>query len=225
MRGRVTLNVPRGDILTITMRRRMSRGRLALAVVLILPLTACGASEPKAYGPTTAGPTKTSGPSTAAPADMASLAAERTQATGAAALCNLFTTAEITDRLGLEVSEGTAVKSGPYSVCTWKTTTAVNKRVPGGGIVTITRADGRNYPDFEKKIRAVAKTKKAHGRRDLEGIGDTAFALGASVSGVPIWHAATLQGDLMMAAELSGAKSKSSVGTITDFLVEVLARG
>jgi len=206
------------------MRRRMSRGRVALAVVLILPLAACGASEPKAYGPTTAGPTKTSGPSTAAPADVPSLAAERTHATGAA-LCNLFTTAEITDRLGLEVSKGTAVKSGPYSVCTWKTTTAVNKRVPGGGIVTITRADGRNYPDFEKKITAVAKTKKAHGRRDLEGIGDRAFALGASVSGVPIWNAATLQGDLMTAVEVSGAQSKSSVATVTDFLVEVLARG
>jgi hypothetical protein len=153
------------------------------------------------------------------------LPAEQVHVTGAAALCNLFTTAEITDRLGLEVSKGTAVKSGPYSVCTWKTTKAVNARVPGGGIVTITRADGRYYRDFEKKVTAVAKAQKAHGRRDLQRIGDTAFALGASVSGVPIWHAATLQGDLMTAVELSGAKSKSSVGTITDFLIEVLARG
>jgi hypothetical protein len=203
----------------------MSRGRLALAIVLILPLAACGASEPKAYGPTAAGPTKTSGPSTAAPADVPSLAAEPTRATTGAALCNLFTTAEVTDRLGLEVSKGTATKSGPYSVCTWKTTKAVNKRVPGGGIVTITRADGRNYPDLEKKITAMAKTKKAHGRRDLQGIGDTAFALGASVSGVPIWNAATLQGDLVTAVEVSGAQSKSSVATVTDSLVEVLARG
>jgi hypothetical protein len=51
------------------------------------------------------------------------------------------------------------------------------------------------------------------------------FALGASVSGVPIWNAATLQGDLMTAVEVSGAQSKSSVATVTDFLVEVLARG
>jgi hypothetical protein len=203
---------------------RMSRGLPALAVVLILLLTGCGASKPKAYGPTTAGPTKTSKPSTSGPTEVPSLPAEHIHATGAA-LCNLFTTAEITDRLGLEVAKGTAVKSGPYSVCTWKTTAAVNKRVPGGGIVTITRADGRNFPDFEKKITAAGKIKKAHGRRHLQGIGDTAFALGASVSGVPNWNAATLEGNLMTAVEVSGAKSKSSIATVTDFLVEVLARG
>jgi hypothetical protein len=209
--------------LTTTIRRRTARGPLAFAVVLILPLAACGASEPKAYGPTTAGPTKTSRPSTSPPDDLPTPVATRTHVIGAA-LCNLFTTAEITDRLGLEVSKGTAVKSGPYSVCTWKTTTAVNKRVPGGGgIVTITRADGKYYPDLEKKIRAVAKAK--HGHRHLAGIGDTAFALGALVSGVPIWNAATLQGNLMTAVEVSGAKSKSSVRTVTDFLVEVVARG
>jgi hypothetical protein len=97
--------------------------------------------------------------------------------------------------------------------------------VPGGSIVTITRAGSRNYPDFEKKITAVAKTKKAQGRRDLEGIGDTAVALGTSVRRVPVWNAATLQGDLMTAVEVPGAQSKSSVASVTDFLVEVLARG
>jgi hypothetical protein len=42
---------------------------------------------------------------------------------------------------------------------------------------------------------------------------------------VPIWNAVTLQGDLMTSVEVSGAQSKSSVATVTDFLVEVLARG
>ena len=198
----------------------MSRGLLALAVLTLL-LAGCGTSEPKAYGPATAGPTKTPKKSTSVPAGVDTLPAEHVYATGAAALCKLFTTAEITERLGLKVSNGTPAKSGPYSVCTWKTI----KPVVGGGVVTITRAEGKNFPDFEKEVTALAKTQKAHGRRQLKKVGDTAFALGASVSGVPIWHAVTLQGDLMTAVEMSGAKSKSSVGTITGFLIEVLARG
>src|SRR5258708_26350072 len=104
----------------------MSRGPLALAVVLILPLAGCGASAPKAYGPTSAGPTKTSKPSTTAPADVPSLPAAQVHVTGAAALCNLFTTAEITATLGLEVSKATTLTSEPYSACTSQTTNTVN---------------------------------------------------------------------------------------------------
>ena len=101
----------------------------------------------------------------------------------------------------------------------------MNARVPGGGIVTITRADGAQYAALEKKIVAIAQAKKARGRKELEGVGDRAFAIGASVSGVPIWNAAVLHSGLLTGVEVSGAKSKSSIATVKDFLIEILARG
>jgi len=219
----------RGEMLESTTGSRRSRGSLVSSAVLglALVLTGCAAEETRTYGPTTAGPTKTSGPRTSSPTEAPTSedpALAPVRVTGAA-LCELFSTAEIGDVLGLAVGKVVVSKQGAYSVCTWKTTKAVNAKVPGGGIVTITRADGGRYAEYSKKITAIAQAKKARGRKVLEGVGDQAFAIGASVSGVPIWNAAVLQGGLLTGVEVSGAKSKASIATVKAFMIEILARG
>jgi hypothetical protein len=92
------------------------------------------------------------------------------------------------------------------------------------GIVTITRGDARNYTHLAKRVMALAKPKKATGRQDLPSIGAGAFAIGASVSGVPIWHAVGLQNDVAVAVEVSGAESNSSIATVSQFLLVTLSR-
>ncbi len=159
-----------------------------LAAVLVLG--GCAAGEPTTYGPTVAGPTKTSKPSTAPTSRALPEGEEPVVRKAGASLCSLFSTAEISDLLGLPVRKVVASKKGPYSVCTWKTV----KPVEGGGIVSITRGDGALYSAYEKQIVAEANKQKARGRKELEGVGDVAFAMGASVSGVPNWYAAVLQG-------------------------------
>ena len=109
--------LPRGPLF-------LSAARPALTLVLVLLLAACASEEPTAYGPTVAGPTKTSKPKTSAPGAVPSsedpeLAPVRVSG---AALCDLFTTAEMTELLGLEVDKVVVSRQGAYSVCTWKTT-------------------------------------------------------------------------------------------------------
>lgn len=196
---------------------------MRLAVLLFagaLLVTGCAGGEPTTYGPTTAGPVLR--PKTAAPEPGPSLPEiEQPTPVVAKSLCELFSTAEISTRLGLPVRKVVASRRGPYSVCTW---TAV-KPVEGGGIVTITRADAGQYAAFSHDMIAEAKSKKARGRKQLEGVGDEGFAIGASVSGVPIWYAAVVHADRLTGVQISGAGSKSSVGTIKAFMIEVLARG
>jgi hypothetical protein len=190
---------------------------IAVAVAAAV-LTGCAAAEPTTYGPTVAGPTKTDKPS--APPVQQSLPEDEqpvARVTGKT-LCGLFSSAEISATLGLPVGKVAESKQGPYSVCTWKS-------AKGGGTVSITRADGKYYADFEKKIVAAAKARKARGRKELEGIADEAFAIGASVSGVPIWYGAALLGGVLTGIEVSGAGSSASIATAKGFMIEILARG
>jgi len=193
------------------------RGVKAIAVALAsVVLAGCAAAEPTTYGATVAGPTIT--PKSSAPPPPPSLPDDEqpvVRVTGKT-LCDRFTSAEISEVLGLKVGKVAVSKQGPYSVCTWKA---------AHGTVTITRADGRYYAAFSQKIIAAAKARKARGRKELEGIADEAFAIGASVSGVPIWYGAALLGGLVTGIEVSGAGSKASIATAKGFLIEILARG
>jgi hypothetical protein len=93
-----------------------------------------------------------------------------------------------------------------------------------GGLVTIRRAPASAYGDLVRNVEAEAKSQKAAGRQDLSWIGNGAFAIGASVSGVPIWRAVAQHGRLVTAVQVSGARSKSSVATVGDFLTWTIAR-
>jgi hypothetical protein len=189
-----------------------------LAAVLLV--AGCAAEKPTTYGPTTAGPTlrpKTSGPAPGPSVPEIVVPSEAPLKP----LCQMFTTAEISATLGLAVHNAVTRKVGPYVTCTWTTV----KAVEGPGNVTITRGDGAQYTTFSQKMIAEAKAKKARGRKQLEGVGDQGFAIGASVSGVPIWYAAVEHAGVLTGVQISGAGSKSSVGTIKAFMIEILARG
>jgi hypothetical protein len=188
---------------------------IAVAVAAVV-LTGCAAGEATTYGPTVAGPTLTK--KSSAPAAQPSLPEDEqpvARVTGKT-LCGLFSSAEISATLGLPVGKVAESKQGPYSVCTWKS---------AHGVVSITRSDGEYYAAFEQKIVAAAKARKARGRKELEGIADKAFAIGASVSGVPIWYGAALLGGVLTGVEVSGAGSQASIATVKGFLIEILARG
>jgi uncharacterized protein DUF3558 len=191
-----------------------------LVIATVLLLAGCATEEPTTYGPTAAGPTvrpKTSEPTTVDPS-LPNL--EETEAP-LKPLCQMFTTAEITSTLGLPVRKAVTGKSGPYVTCTWTTV----KPVEGPGTITITRGDGAQYDAFSQQVIAEAKSKKARGKKLLEGVGDEGFAIGASVSGVPIWYAVVEHAGVLTGVQISGAGSKASVGTIKAFMIEVLARG
>jgi hypothetical protein len=190
---------------------------IAVAVAAVV-LAGCAAGEPTTYGPTVAGPTIVA--KSSAPVAPPSLPADEqpVNRVSGKSLCALFSSADISSTLGLKVGKVAVSKQGPYSVCTWKA-------AKGDGTVTITRAPGNYYPAFENKIVAAAKARKARGRKDLDGIADQAFAIGASVSGVPIWYGAALLGGVLTGVELSGAGSQAGIATIKGFLIEILARG
>ncbi|WBQ02245.1 DUF3558 family protein [Kribbella sp. CA-293567] len=191
-----------------------------LLLAAVLSVAGCAAGEPTTYGPTTAGPTvrpKTSAP---VPEDTLPAIEEETEAPPKP-LCEMFTTAEISATLGLPVRKAVMSKGGGYVTCTWATV----KPVDGPGAVSITRGDGALYPAYSQKVIAEAKAKKARGRKLLEGVGDQGFAIGASVSGVPIWYAVVEHAGVLTGVQTSGAGSKASVGTIKEFMIEVLARG
>lgn len=191
---------------------------LLLAAALLV--AGCAAEEPTTYGPTTAGPSLRAKTSTPGPQPTLPDYEATTEAT-AKPLCSMFTTAEITAALGLPVRNVVAGKKGPYVTCTWTTV----KPVEGPGNITITRGVGAQYEAFSQQMIAEAKGKKARGKKQLEGVGDEGFAIGASVSGVPIWYAAVEHAGVLTGLQISGAGSKSSVGTLKAFMIEILARG
>jgi hypothetical protein len=193
------------------------RSRVFLLAGVLL-LGGCASEEPTTYGPTVAGPTKTSAPSPAPSVPEMTVAEEPIIRKTGAALCAMFSTAEISELLGLPVKKVVVSKRGPYSVCTWKA-------VEGEGIASITRGDGNLYTAYEKEIVAEANRKKARGRKDLEGVGQVAFAIGASVSGVPNWYAAVLQDGYVTGIQLAGAGSTASIATAKGFMIEILTRG
>jgi len=148
-------------------------------------------------------------------------------------VCKLFSTAGVTGVLGLDVSAVEKTKEGPSTVCTWRAkeraeTPAWRKEDPvanfEGGLVTIRQAPASAYVDLVRKVEDEANSQKAAGRQELSWIGNGAFAIGASVSGVPIWRAVALHGGLVTAVQVSGARSKSSVATVSDLLMSTIAR-
>ncbi|WP_328323096.1 DUF3558 domain-containing protein [Kribbella sp. NBC_00382] len=192
----------------------------ALVLAAVLLVAGCAAEEPTTYGPTTAGPTIR--PKTSAPVDESTLPPIEEESTAPPKpLCEIFSTAEISTTLGLAVRKAVTSKNGPYITCTWATV----KPVDGPGVVTITRGDGSLYTAYSQKMIGEAKAKKARGKKLLEGVGDQGFAIGASVSGIPIWYAAVEHAGVLTGVQLSGAGSKASVGTIKAFMIEILARG
>ena len=204
---------------------------LASAIGLVLGLAAC-ANEPVGFGATTAGPTLTSAPSESAEAAPRTPATATTPGTSASP-CGLFTQAEITKVLGLAVHRPVPSRPGPYLRCTWK---AQRKpRVPSwrrsdpvtkwdDGIVTITSGDAKHYAALAKRVTTLAERQRATGRKELTWIGSGAFAVGGSISGVPIWHAIAVHSGRVTAVEVSGAGSRSSVATVGDFLFSTLDR-
>lgn len=208
--------------------------RVVLAAVVLLPLAGCGDDEPKSYGPTVAGPTRTSSPQTGkGPADAPTTPGSQTVApkivTTGTALCKLYSTADIAGRLGKPVGAGVPFKDGPYVGCAWKAGKSGDVQVKGGRViptvVTLTRGPARYYAAYQTKITALAKSRKASGDQVVRGIGDEAFAIGSSVKGVPIWYGGTRRGGWLTGVEMSGAKTKAGIVAVSDLLLDTLERG
>jgi hypothetical protein len=204
---------------------------LASAIGLILGLASC-ANEPVGFGATTAGPTMTSPPSESPEAAPSTPATASTPGTSASP-CGLFTRAEITKVLGLAVRRAVPSRPGHYLRCTWKA--QQKPAVPSwrrsdpvtnwdDGIVTITSGDVKRYGELAKRVTALAGRQRATGRKELTWIGPGAFAIGGSISGVPIWHAIAVHHGRVIAVEVSGAESRSSVAVVGDFLFSTLDR-
>jgi hypothetical protein len=145
----------------------------------------------------------------------------------------LFSDAEVAHVLGLAVLPATRTRQGTYLVCTWKSRD--KPAVPSwrrgdpvlrwdDGLVTITRGPAASYPDLADRVVALAKEQKATGRHDLPSAGEGGFAIGGSVSGVPLWHAVAVHHDQVVAVEVSGAGSRSGIAAVTDFLLTALDR-
>ncbi|MEV6286872.1 hypothetical protein [Kribbella sp. NPDC051770] len=195
------------------------RAGVVVAAALIGVLAGCAASEPTAYGPTVAGPTKTSSKqdAPALPEPTIDEGEPPIVRVSGSRLCQLFTSAEISERLGLKVGKVVASTPGRYSRCVWKS-------AKGDGIVSITRGSGADYEALKQQYIAEATKEKARGRKEL-GVGQIGFAIGASVSGVPNWRAASVESGLLTGVQMSGAGSLASAATIKIFMIEVLARG
>jgi hypothetical protein len=204
---------------------------LLVTGMLILASAGCGRDE-TTFGATTAGPTKTSAPE-AAPTRAPRSHAPTPAPAARTSVCELFTAAEITRVLGLAVSEVAQTREGPYTVCTWRAkkasvTPAWRETDPvaefEGGLVTVRRGGNRQYDDLARTVKAQARSQDAAGRQDLAWLGNGAFAIGASVSGVPIWRAVAPHGEWVTAVQVSGARSEASVATASDFLMLTIAR-
>jgi hypothetical protein len=210
----------------------MRIGLAAVAAVAVVGVAGCTSDQPT-YGAASAGPTLSAEPTTpdavpsAAPSVTESSTRERVRP------C-VFSTGEIAKVLGLPVRPAVRTVRGPSVVCTWRST--VEPVVPAwrgtdpvthwdDGIVTITRTDSAHYDALVSEVVSLAHRQKATGRHPLPGVGGDAFAIGASVSGVPIWHAVALAHGQAVAIEVSGADSHASQATVSDFLLTVADEG
>jgi hypothetical protein len=203
-------------------------------VVLLVALVGCADETQTTYGPTAAGPTRTTsrgtgpGPAEAPSTPAADATSPKVVPTGAA-VCSLYTTAQIAARLGRPIGTGVPFKDGPYVGCAWRAGKSGDAQVKGGRViptvVTITRAEAKHYQAYRGKTIALAKSRKAGGEQVMRGVGDDAFAIGASVKGVPIWYASTRKGDWLTGVEMSGAGSKAGIVAVTDLLLDILNRG
>ena len=202
-----------------------------LSGVLILGSAGCS-GEDKTFGVTTAGPTKTSAPEST-PVPVPTPKAPAPAASPKTPVCELFSTEDVTGVLGPEVTEVAKTSEGPYTVCTWRAknaadTPAWREEDPvaefEGGLVTIRRGPASAYGDLARTVEEEARSQKAAGRHELSWLGNGAFAIGASVSGVPIWRAVAQHDGVVTAVQVSGARSRSSVATVGDFLTLTIAR-
>ena len=201
---------------------------LAAAAVVVVGVAGCS-SDKRSYGASSAGPTISAQPSTPAPASTQPSATESARLVRGR-LC-LFSAAQVARILGLPVRPAEFAVDGPLVVCTWRST--VKPVVPpwrrtdpvthwDDGIVTITRTDPAHYDALVSRVVSLARRQKATGRHPLPGVGSGAFAIGASVSGVPLWHAVALDHGRAFAVEVSGADSRSSQATVSDFALTVV---
>ena len=204
------------------------RGALAVGVAMVLGVAGC-AQRQETYGAGSAGPTVSSTPSVR-PVAPTTAAATSAPPRPKRSPC-LFSDADITDLLGLAVLPGTRTRQGSTVVCTWKAKD--EPAVPrwrrsdpvtrwDDGLVTITRAPATHYTDVADRVVALARLQKATGRQELPSAGEGGFAIGASVSGVPIWHAVAVHHGQVVAVEVSGAGTQSSLATVSDFLLTAL---
>ena len=211
---------------------RVTGPAVALALTSVLLGSAACGGERQTYGPTVAGPTQTSSPSRDDPPTPA-LAVPRASQRRDVAVCELFTNAEISTWLGLEVGRGVPSRAGGLRRCSWRAVDA--PEVPpwrtgdpvlefDDGTVSITRGRAEDYLALARRLTAEAQQKTADGVQELSGVGSGAFAVGASVSGVPIWSAVAMDGEVAVAVELSGAGSRSSVARVRRFLARSLSR-
>jgi hypothetical protein len=212
-------------------------------MAMALSLAGCGDHGRKLYGADTdlVGPTRTATPTpspreatpqsaAAAPSSPSSPSSTSRRGTSR---CDLFTRAEIEKILGLQVAPVVTSSRDGMDVCTWRSTETpkVKSWLKGDpvlehdeGVVSITRGPIERAASLEARVVEEAKRKKAGGRQELPHLGRGAFAIGASVSGVPIWYAVGLDRDEVVGVQVSGADSRSGVGTVTDFLGRTLAR-
>jgi hypothetical protein len=197
--------------------RRMSG---LLAGVILLTVTGCGGGEDSpAAAPTTTSsavgkeptnPASEQNPASAQPAAK-DTPATRTKvvvdAEGAGAgngLCTLFSTAEMSERLGLEVEAGQV--GGPLdSACQW------NVIAESGGNIAIQRVPASYWS-------APTMGKDYH---PLAGVGTKAYTAPGMFPGE--WAAAALHGKVMTMASLVGPKA--SAASAAALLKEALARG
>jgi hypothetical protein len=200
--------------------------RRVVLVVLLFTAVAC-AGDAKEYGATEAGPTKRAQPLVADKAPPAEEPGQKVVTTSAG-LCELYTPAEIEERLGLPVHEGKPVAGKSYASCRWLGVgmPAEAKGVrPVPTVVSITRGKAGQYADYRASITAVAEQRSASGGQDLRGVGDEAYAIGASVKGIPIWYGGARHEDWMTAVEMSGGGSKAGVASVTELLLDIIERG
>ncbi|MBM7791019.1 hypothetical protein [Tenggerimyces flavus] len=207
-------------------------GRVVLVVLLVAAAAACGVEEPKEYGATRAGPTKVSKPLIADQPPQVDDSAENEDepkvVTSSAGLCKLYTQEQIGEFLGRSVREGRPGTSKTSASCVWAGTgkpTKTKGAPPVPIVVSITRAKATRYDTIHANTVEMAESRSAGGAQVIRGVGDEAFAIGASVKGVPIWYGGARHGDWMTVVEMSGGNSKAGVVSVTEFLLDIIEHG
>jgi hypothetical protein len=177
----------------------------AAAVVLTLPLAACGGdSEPQSEvsAPATSGP--------ATPAARTTPAAEPDA--GGKHPCALFTVAEISAQLGAKVRKGHPTTIQQTSSCTWM------GLVGGDGAVSVVRGPGAAYAAYQPDFTGLGTPR----RTELTDVGDKGHVEGVNQSDWGRWAAVAVRGDTLTIVDITGEKV-SQAGAVK-LLKDALAR-